>query len=169
MKNRKWLAVAVGTLCAAVFLSGCQTLRQKFVRKKKSDKEDKFIPILEPVEYEAHDVSRAERYGHHYQTYRVWERELMAGLERDMPDKRLEFFLNELVTNIEGMIKWAPEDMGDQLQGVLTEYRSALSYFQSSDAFRNEAGLVSKLRRYERDIRRNFSPSKIYPPQQDSL
>lgn len=169
MKNSKWLAVAVAVLCAAMVLSGCQSLRQKFVRKKKADREDKFIPILEPVEYEASDVSRFERYSHHYQTYRVWERELMAGLERDMPDKRLEFFLTELVANLEGMIKWAPEAKAAGLQDVLTEYRAALPYFESSQAFRNEAGFVSKLRRYERNVRQNFSPKKVYPSDQDAL
>ncbi len=157
------------TVCAAVFLSGCQSLRRKFVRQKKKPADEKFIPILEPIEYEASRVSKVERYTHHYQTYRVWERELMAGLERGETDKRMAYFLDQLVVNLESLTKWAPEERAQPLQDILGNYRSAADYFQRPESFRNKAGFVSKLKRYERTMRRDFRPDKIFPDGQEKL
>lgn len=167
MRPRRVQVTLVVTVCAAVCLSGCQSLRRKFVRQKKKAAEEKFIPILEPIEYETSSVSPAERYDHHYQTYRVWERELMAGLERSETDKRLQFFMEQLTVNLESLSKWAPEEKRPQLEQVLTDYRRAADYFQQPAAFRNQSGFVSKLKRYERSMRQDFKTEKVFPPEKE--
>lgn len=164
--NRLWVLMIV-TLCASLFLSGCQSVRKKFVRQKKKNAEDKFIPILEPIDYGTSEVSQAERYGHHYQTYRIWERELMAGIERGEADKRLEYYMDQLVVNLESLIKWVPEERQGSLQEVLVDYQSASEYFKTPNAFRNRAGFVSRLKRYERNMRKEFKPNIVFAQNQE--
>ncbi|MBZ0167725.1 MAG: hypothetical protein K8I00_13040 [Candidatus Omnitrophica bacterium] len=163
MKNRTLIALLTVTLCGAYVCTGCQSVRKKFVRQKKKNTEDKFIPILEPVEYAATMVTNADRYRHHYQTYRIWERELLAGLDRQESDKRLQYSLGQLIVNLETMAQWTPDNKKARLQEVLGSYRTAGDYFETSEALRNRTSFISKLKRFERSMRSELQPDMVFP------
>ena len=81
--------------------SGCTPLRKKFTRKKKEDKEQnqKFIPVLEPVDYPEKIYSSLDRYKHHYSLWKVWEKDLIQTIEEDGSDKRQKYLLSQAVNH----------------------------------------------------------------------
>lgn len=142
--------------------SSCQPLRKKFTRKKNEEKVEKFIPILEPVDYAESSVSIQQKYNHHYLIYRVWEKELMAGLEHGESDKRMKYSLEQLLSNLEEMEKVVPLEKKMVLTQILDQYRSAYAYFDKPKALRNDDSLISDLRKYERETRKNLKPEIVF-------
>ena len=56
--HKKAVFVIAGLLVLSLSLSSCDTLRQKFTRKKKKGEEDQaFVPVLVPEEYPAPQVN----------------------------------------------------------------------------------------------------------------
>lgn len=142
--------------------SSCQPLRKKFTRKKNEEKTEKFIPILEPVDYAESSVSIQQKYNHHYLIYRVWEKELMAGLEHGENDKRMRHSLEQLLSNLEEMEKVVPLEKKMVLTQILDQYKSANAYFDKPKALRNNDSFISDLRKYERETRKNLKPEIVF-------
>ncbi|MGE0269166.1 MAG: hypothetical protein AB7S78_12010 [Candidatus Omnitrophota bacterium] len=161
-KKRKYFVNICILLGVALICSGCQPLKKKFTRKKKEEKEEKFIPILEPVDYGESNVSQQQRYNHHYLIYRVWEKEFVAGLERDDSDKRLKYALEQVIINLEEMGNLIPLDKKKTLNETLEHYRVSLNFLEKSKALRNYDSYISQLRRFERDVRRNLKPDIVF-------
>lgn len=140
---------------------GCQPLKQKFIRKK-APKADKFIPILQPIEYEAQTASPERQYNHYYLIYRVWEKELAQAVEQKESDKRLKEALLQIVTQLEEMDDWVSIDKKQRLGQVLAEYRSLNEYFEKSPVMRNADAFQSKLRKYERIMRKELKTELVF-------
>lgn len=163
MDRKKYCFVSVCLLLVvAVTCSSCQPLRKKFTRKKKQDKEEKFIPILEPIDYAESNITRQQKYNHHYLIYRVWEKELVAGLERDDSDKRLKYALEQLMLSLEEMGNVVTLDKKTALNEVLEHYRASLNYFEKTKAIRNHDSYISQLRKLERVVRKNLKPEIVF-------
>ena len=47
-------------------LEGCSTLRKKFVRQKKKEDKQEFVPVLDPVDYPDVVKTAGGIYEHHY-------------------------------------------------------------------------------------------------------
>lgn len=79
------IGIVLGISTAMLSVSGCTPLKKKFTRQKKVDKENdpKFIPVLNPVEYEERKVSAEENYKYHYSLWKVWNKDLLQTIERD--------------------------------------------------------------------------------------
>ena len=144
---------------------GCQPLKQKFTRKK-APKADKFIPILQPIEYEAQSVSPERQYNHYYLIYRVWEKELVKAVEQKESDKRLKEALLQIVTQLEEMDDWVSIDKKQRLGQVLADYRGLEEYFEKSPVMRNPDAFQSKLRKYERVMRKELKTELVFTADQ---
>ncbi len=159
-KRQKWTFVAV-ILVSAIALTGCQPLKQKFVRKKKV-KADKFVPILEPVDYKAESVSAERRYNHYYLTYRIWERELMENIQRDESDKRVREALDKLIVQLQEMDEWVSIEKKQRLNELTEKYQSMSEYFERPRPMRNVKSFESKLKRYERIMRKELKTEMVF-------
>ncbi|MBP9854095.1 MAG: hypothetical protein KBD53_04425 [Candidatus Omnitrophica bacterium] len=160
---RKKVFVICFILGISIAASGCQPLRQKFIRKKTKERESKFIPILEPVDYVAASISAPQQYKQHYLIYAVWQKELLSGLEHDDNDKRLKYSLEQLISHLEEMVKFVPEVNKKTLNDVLVQYKSSQNYFEKPEAFRNYDSYISQLHKFERIVRKQLKPEIIFP------
>jgi len=93
------------SLCV-VFLaiSGCTPLRKKFTRKKKDKQANqKFIPVLDPIDYPEKVYSAAEKYKYHYSLWKVWNKDLLQVLERNGSEKRQKYLLDQAIVQLKEM------------------------------------------------------------------
>lgn len=162
IKQKEFLSHVCFLIGISVLCGGCQPLRQKFIRKKTKMKEEKFIPILEPVDYGQNAVSMEEKYTHFYLVYTVWEKELVTAIEEDDSEKRLKNHLEQLVLQLQEMQKVAPIEIRNSLAEIIMNYQSLGPQIDKSKVFRNEDYIVSQMRKLERKVRNELKPDVIF-------
>lgn len=86
-----------------ISLCGCQTLKRKFTRKAKSEKENVEEVIYEPQEYPAQVMSNEDMYRLYYNFWRGWQQELMEVLSEGQNHKKQVECITELINNLNKM------------------------------------------------------------------
>ncbi len=151
-------------LCVvALTLSSCTTLRRKFTRKKKKDRDasQKFIPVLEPVDYAEKTHSSLEKYKHHYSLWRVWDRDILYVIENDGSDKRQKYLLGQAVEQLEGMKVLLVDAKRAEFTVRIDTLRDVEKVYEKPASMRNKFSIKKKIERNSRKIRNGFSPDPV--------
>ena len=145
-------------LLVVVMASGCETLRKKFTRKKKEDKKEKFIPVLDPIDYPKALESPEEQYGFHYSMRAVWQNNLMDALnEKNDNPKRIQNFWEQTKTQMNAMSDWLSPEKKAEFHVLLEEAEALSREFDKPAVMRENALLRNKLMALDKKIRRNFN------------
>ena len=157
---RRW-SVFVCCLLTVVFLSeGCQPLRKKFTRKKKETKKE-FVPVLTPIDYPRASESAPDRYKYHYSLRTVWYKNLMQALEENQSDKRMTYFLEQMLVQLEEMNKWIKGDQHEALGQLIEDGRLIQKEFEEPPLMRRMENIKSKLGATDKKIRNTFNPKAV--------
>ena len=141
-------------------LSGCSTLRRKFTRKKKEDKEvsQKFIPVLEPVDYPEKVYSPLEEYKKYYSLWRVWERDLLQSVRAEESTKRQRYLLAQTLEQLEEMANLLTPQKRAEFIAVVAQLRELDEVYEKPASMRNTFSMQKRIERNSREIRNNFAP-----------
>lgn len=86
-----------------LFVCGCQTLKKKFTRKPKAEKENVEEVIYAPQEYPAQVLSNEDMYRDYYALWRGWAQDLDEALVEGGNRKRQAMSITEMVNNLNKM------------------------------------------------------------------
>ena len=153
--------VAICCLCVLTLaVNGCTPLRKKFTRKKKDDKEgsQKFIPVLEPVDYQEKVYSPLERYKQHYSLWKVWDRDLLQTIDQDGSDKRQKYLFAQAIEHLEEMKKVMNEEKKIEFVVLIDELREVQEAYEKPSSMRNTFSIKKKIERNASKIRNQFGP-----------
>jgi hypothetical protein len=147
--------------------SGCTPLRKKFIRQKKQDGggEQKFIPVLDPVEYPEKVYSAEEGYKYHYSLWKVWNKDFLQVLEGDGSEKRQRYLLGQSIEQLEKMRNLLTDEKKPVLTVLINELIDVGQGYDRSSAMRSKFSIRSKVERNAKEIRNGFSPKYIFIPQ----
>lgn len=142
----------------AVNLSGCETLKKKFIRKKSSKK---VSPVLVPQDYRGiypNDIL----YSNHFNYWRTWTEDLINCLDTKASNKREKLAAARAVEDLERMQDLLTGDKKDELTKYITFYedvqrRVELGQPNDNDASRMRNDLESR----RRVIMRKFEPKEV--------
>ena len=147
--------------CVLTFsLGGCSTLRRKFVRKKKEDKavSQKFVPVLEPIDYPDNVYSPLDKYQKYYSLWRVWERDLLQAVKAKESDKRQKYLLVQTIEQLEGMAGLLTEAKKVEFLPVVEDLREVGDVYDKPAFMRNTFSIQKKIERNSRKVRNDFAP-----------
>ena len=144
--------------------SGCAPLRKKFTRQKKADKENnnQFIPVLDPIDYPEQRVSAEETYKYHYSLWKVWNKDLLQTVERDGSDKRQKYLANQSLEQLEAMHELLNDESKTQFAPLVSDLKNVLVELDKPEAMRSKFGVRTKIERYAKKVRAQFTPSVIF-------
>ena len=169
-KRRGIKRISSGLVCVCCFcvlvltLSSCSSLRRKFTRKKKKDRDQSraFIPVLEPVDYPEKVYSPLEKYKYHYSLWRVWDRDLLQVIESDGSDKRQKYLLGQTIERLEGMKELLVDEKKAELTLLIDDLCEVQEVYKKSVAMRNKFSIKKKIERNSRKIRNGFAPDRVF-------
>ena len=145
-------------LSALVLTTGCEPFRKKFVRKKKEEKQQKFIPVLEPIEYPEPQQSSEGRYKYYYSLWKVWSGDLLRAIDEKESDKKQKYLVTQALKNLEEMKKWVKEDKQKEIDLILVDLSDLNSYYDTVEGLRNTTMLKRKIEKAMSQVRKNFNP-----------
>jgi len=116
--NSLFISLVIGAVLV-MNLAGCASLRQKFIRKKKKDKDvRKSFSHLTEYKVRPH----IELYTRHYIYWRSWHREIIELLGKNSKkDKRC---IREMIGNLDDMRSMLVDEKGDGLDKHIKELES---------------------------------------------
>lgn len=166
--SRRFMSISIYIccLCAVVLtVSSCTPLRRKFTRKKKKDREQsqKFIPVLEPVDYPDKVYSSQERYKRHYDLWRIWDRDLLQVIDQDGSDKRQRYVLGQSIEQLEEMKKFLGDTKQAELAGLIDVLREVQRVYKKPALMRNKFSIKKKIERNAKKIRSEFASNLSLP------
>lgn len=136
-------------------LSGCRTLRQKFIRKKEVDKE-------QPVYVDFKDYPQRpteEAYVDYYLFTRGWLEELKESLRGNISYKRNKRAIDEAIMNIEQIISFYNEEGREALSPLYEDLKQTRDRIERgpsiSEVTRNR--LIKKIENIKRRFESNFN------------
>jgi len=161
--QKNMMIVIAGLLVMSLTLSSCDTIKQKFIRKKKKGQiEDQtFIPVLEPEEYPAPELNIEQNYKEHYDLIKAWYKDLWSDIEEKSTAKYIHYTIGQVTLHIAKM-----EELVDaptkadlvKLSGFLDYYSASLG---DSWAVRNVSRIESDLRAFDRFLRDHLRADRI--------
>ena len=160
--RKKAVLFIAGILVFSLSLSSCDTLRQKFTRKKKKGEEEQaFIPVLEPEEYPTPQMNPEQNYKENYDLIKAWYTDLWTAIDDKSTARYIHYTITQVTTHITRM-----EALVDApTEAKLVKLAAMLDYYQASlgDSWqaRNVSRIQSDLRAFDRYLRDNLRADRI--------
>jgi len=166
-KGRQLWFLGVCFLAMTVTLCGCEPLRKKFTRKKKEDKKEKFIPILDPIDYSPSRVSSLEQYKYHYSLWQVWSKDLGQLLDDRSMDKRRNYLYSQIAQELQELRRYIPEEHVPKLDEAIAAYDGVGKELAKPEMMRNASVLEARLRRAESFIKKELKPDVVFTQEEE--
>ena len=158
--------VIVLILLATVLTSGCASLKEKFIPKKKEEETFKRYQVVR--QYDVHP--NMELYTKRYIYWKNWQSELLKRFGNDPTTSSIEdnnrkkviVAVEQNISNLYDMKRMLVDEKGDQLQELIDEMievEKAIKKRGVSGA--NEVRARRKVETVGRQIKRNFSYTKV--------
>ena len=161
-RHKKAVVVIAGLLVLSLTLSSCDTLRQKFTRKKKKGEEEQaFVPVLVPEEYPAPELNPEQNYKENYDLIKAWYTDLWTAIDDKNSAKYVHYIISQVTNHIAQMEKLvdAPTQANlVKLAGFLDYYSASLD---DSWQVRNVSRIQSDLRAFDRFLRDHLRADRI--------
>lgn len=142
----------------AANLSGCETLKKKFIRKQTSKK---VSPVLVPQDYRG-TYSNDVLYGNHFNYWRTWTEDLINCLDTKASNKREKLAAARAVEDLERMQDLLTGDKKAELTEYIKFYEDVQKKVELGQPNDNDASrMKNDLESRRRVIMRKFEPKEV--------
>ena len=161
--SKKAVLVIAGILVLSLTLSSCDSLRQKFTRKKKKGQveDQSFVPILVPEEYPSPQFNPQQRYKENYDLIKAWYTDLWTAID----DKNTARYIHYIISQVTNHISQMEKLVDAPTQANLVKLGKFLDYYNASlvDSWqaRNVSRIRSDLIGFDRFLRDHLRADRI--------
>lgn len=148
-------------LLVSMSLSGCANVREKFVRKKKKEKQDAFVPVLTPEAYTNASNDPLKAYQQHYTLWRTWYNEINVAFDYDESQKRKLHLMREAAKQLQAMAALLPESERQGMDDLIWRMNDLIAYVDRPSVMWERLVVERKLRLIEKDVRNQFKPDVV--------
>jgi len=137
-------------------LSGCEPLRKKFVRKKRIEKTNEVIPVLDPVDYPAMERSPLSVYQYHFNLWKVWLKDFVTAMDEQPSHKQLAGMMEQLDIQLSGMQEVLSGEDEKVFEGFRADLKKVDLALEEPAAIRDDRALKARVVRMDKKLRNNF-------------
>ncbi|MGE5280640.1 MAG: hypothetical protein ACM3L6_07860 [Deltaproteobacteria bacterium] len=123
--NKRLILFRSGILVLGVVLtmSGCETLRRKFTRKKRRAAAQETM-IVSPRDYSEHPFPNDTMYRQYFAYWKAWNQEWIASLADRDSHKKVLSCGDQTVANLEKMATYLKDEQRQELGGYVEQARA---------------------------------------------
>jgi len=158
MNSRKLGAIWLCLVLVVLQTTGCEPFRKKFVRKKKEDQKERFIPVLDPIEYPAKVYSAEDEYKRSYSLWKVWSSDLVKSLEENESDKKQKYNLAQSLKALEGLKTNVNDEHKIKFDGLISQLNELGSEYEKVVNMRSVYQMKSRIEKMMRQVRNELNP-----------
>jgi len=133
---------------------GCESLRKKFVRKKKYERKEEMI--VAPHDYSKQQLPSDIAYMNYYNYWKSWHTELLQFLHEGANKKKIRACFEQIVLNLDRMKDLLNEEKANQLDSYIAKVLLLQADFEHKVVMRVSYGrlkhksdvLLSNINRY---------------------
>ena len=159
---RKGFVMMLTFVMVTVSVSGCTSLRKKFIRQSKNkDQKEDFIPVLEPVEYKRVEESPIEAYRSHYGMIKAYFGDLDACVGQGGNDKRARYLAAQITAHLQGLSGLLGQEKKAVAEKLLARLQDAVKEYDKPSGIRRVDLLKGAFHSIESDIRKTLKPDAV--------
>jgi len=160
--HKRLMVIIAGLIVVSFTLSSCDTLRQKFTRKKKKGEDEQaFVPVLVPEEYPEPQLNAVQNYKENYDLIKAWYTDLWTAIDDRSTSRYIHYTITQVINHINEM----KELVDAPTQANLVKLSHYLDYYsaslQDSWQVRNVSRIQSDLRGFDRFLRDHLRADHI--------
>lgn len=114
-RESRYFSVTIFVVACVVLLTGCETLRKKFTRKRKQAESAEPIVIV-PRDYSAHPFPNDVLYKQYFIYWKSWNQELVSSLTDMENYKKIKSCADQALTNLKKMQTYLQEDKAQEME-----------------------------------------------------
>ncbi len=131
--SKKKMLVLVVILSGIFMLTGCESLRKKFTRKRKS-KDSQEQMIIVPRDYSAHPYPSDVMYKQYFIYWKSWNQELITSLNDYSTYKKIVDCVEQSIINLKKMATYLNEDKAKALEVYVKKTEDLKTQIQAAKA-----------------------------------
>jgi hypothetical protein len=161
---RQKVVLIVAAVFVVASLSGCTTLRRKFVRKSKTeDTSNQVIPILQPEEYKPAVHTPMDEYRLNYSILQGYWNDLMDALSWGGNDKRETYLIAQIVAKMDAMADLLKDEKQSEMRNLSSKMSAAMVELDKPRMMRRYDVLQLNAESVRNSVHRDFKPDTIAP------
>lgn len=160
MSSKRLCAILLCLMLVVLHATGCEPFRKKFVRKKKEQKE-RFIPVLDPIEYPAKVYSAEDEYKRSYSLWKVWSSDFVKSLEENENDKKQKYNLAQSLKALEGLKGNVNDENKSRFDGLISQLNELNSEYEKAVNMRSVYQMKSRMEKMMSQVRNELSPKAM--------
>lgn len=155
------ISVLLIVIIGIIYLQGCYSLRKKFVRKKKTNREQELPVYLDFKTYPSRPSSDA--YRDYFLFVKGWLDELMDTIKLEGSKKREKRAINEAIKNFEQMLYFFSEDKKKEFVPLYNDFLAIKTDIYNNPNLKewDRIRLVRKIEKLKIDLERNMRYSVV--------
>ncbi|MFA5038457.1 MAG: hypothetical protein WC732_02120 [Candidatus Omnitrophota bacterium] len=126
---KKYLSVVL-VVAFIVSSAGCETLRKKFIRKRKTPQSREAM-IITPRDYSAHPFPNHVLYRQYFTYWKAWNQELVTALNDRASHKKVVDCMDQALINLKKMSTYLLEDKAKSLAAYIQQSEALMSRIQA--------------------------------------
>ncbi|MFT7538517.1 MAG: hypothetical protein ACI9F2_000662 [Lysobacterales bacterium] len=160
-KVLRMMCVAGLLITITTSITGCGSMRKKFIRKKKITKRNEIIPILEPIDYAETSHTTEEMYGRSYAMWKIWHKEMEQTITSTTNDKRHRYLYTQMREQAEKIKILLNEEKIEAIDSILDGITQIENEFKKSKSIRQLNRVKAQLRIIGKTMRLEMNPKVV--------
>lgn len=120
MRRKRCILIGIMLFSCICLLTGCETLKRKFTRKRKQV-ENKENVVISPRDYNEHPFPPDVLYKQHFAYWKAWNQELLGSLNELNSLKRVVSSSQQSIMNLKKMSSCLQDEKAKGLNGYIKD------------------------------------------------
>ena len=147
-----------------VSMQGCETLRKKFTRRRKTPVTSEPM-VITPRDYSAHPLPNAVLYKQYFTYWKSWNQELVTSLGDYASDKKVLDCMEQALMNLKKMSTYLQEDKAKQLATYIDQSENLRNRIKNVPGVPHAEAMRFRYtaERILSGVNRQFDPTEMKP------
>lgn len=160
-RKKNFVFLILGLFCVSLVITGCEPLRKKFTRQKKSEQRLVQEPVLDPIDYPQKVYDALGDYRYRFSLFHVWKKEFIKSIDDQASPKRLRYLMDNMIEQLVSMNRLIVEQKRTDLEQAIKELKGIRSQLDMPPQFYDFPNMRRRVNTITQHVRSVYRLSEI--------